>query len=504
MTHPPTRFDVIVIGGGLAGSVVAGRLAQAQRRVLVLEAGPDYGPRTDHRWPLDLLDATTVPASHDWGYVGPGSAGQRLTFDRCRVIGGCSAHNGTTQNVGWAGDYDDWASAGNPGWDAASLAPLFDSALGRFEARTYSEREIQPFHRAVIESAEALGITRVDDFDHLWGGAGVGCAPVSSTPDGVRVNAAFGYLDPVRPSGFLTVRGDAEVKRVRIQDGRAVGVDLESNGETESVDADLIVLCAGAYGSPEVLLRSGIGPRDHLSDVGLPVVHHLPGVGANLHDQPTAQLEYAATAALAREIAEFGSSAPVMEEQTIVKFRSPYAGSAPYDLHLYPWIEPDPSTANGWKCILPVGLLRPKARGTVRLDPNDIDGRAVIDTRYLHDDTDVATIVHGLEWALDLASSPSLARYLGEAILAPAADADLSTWVRRNHSHYWHPVGSCRMGPATDPDAVVDHAGRVHGLSGLYVCDASIFPDVPRGTTALPTAVIGERIAGLLTERTFS
>lgn len=498
MSTADTGADVIVVGGGLAGCVIAARLAGAGHRTLLLEAGPDYGPRSSPRWPRDLLDASAVPTSHDWGYRGPGSSGHPLALERCRAIGGCSTHNGTTQNVGWAGDYDAWAAAGSPGWDASTLAPLFTRALRQFTTRTYRQDEIQPFHRAVIAAATRRGMREVADFGDLTGGAGVGCAPVSSTPDGVRVNASFAYLDPQRDGGHLTVRGDARVKRVRVVSGRAAGVDVEIDGRVEAIDAPLVILSAGAYGSPEILLRSGIGPEDHIAELGIDGVHQLAGVGGNLHDQPTAQLEFAGSTMLTDDVAAFARSAKVMEEQTIVKLQSPYADAAPYDLHLYPWIEPDPARKGAWTCVIPVGLLRPRARGTVRLDVDDPEGNAVIDTNYLGHELDTAAIVFGLEWARELVADPLLAPYLGEAVLAPSDGADLHEWVRLNHRHYWHPVGTCRMGPASDPRAVVDPSGRVHGLSGLYVCDASVFPDVPRGTTALPTAVVGERIAEIL------
>ncbi len=486
----PNHARVLVVGGGTAGCVVAGRLAR-DHRVAVLEAGPDYGPAGD-AWPADLLDGCVLPTSHDWGY----DSG-RLTFDRCRVIGGCSAHNGCTQCVGWAGDYDAWAATGSPGWDAVTLAPHFQAAAQALQLRHFRENEIQPFQRAFIAAAARLGIPVRHDLDQLDAGVSVGCAPVNMTPEGVRKNSAFGYLDQVRDDGNLTVAAGMTVDRVILDGDRAVAVDvLLPDNRRHRIDADLIVIAAGAYGTPEVLLRSGIGPPGHLAEVGIAVRHPLEGVGANLHDHPSVQLEYAGTAELAADLAAFAATRLLPEEQAIAKLRSPFAGEAPYDLHVYPWIEPDDSLAHGWRVVIPIALLRPRSRGVVRLRSADPRVRAHVDHAYLTDNDDVAALVHGLAWAREL----NLAPYLGSELTAPAKERDLAARVRETHGHYWHPVGTCRMGPETDPGAVVDHTGKVHGLNRLYVADASVFPDVPRATTAWPTTVVGERIAVILKE----
>ncbi|WP_411142116.1 GMC family oxidoreductase [Streptomyces sp. x-80] len=485
---PTDHADIVVLGGGTAGCVVAGRLAR-EHDVLLLEAGPDYGP-DQADWPADLLDATTLPASHDWGY----RAGRHV-FERCRAIGGCSTHNGCTQSSGWAGDYDAWAADGSPGWDSASLRPFFDKAARALRLRNYRESEIQPFQRSFIAAGAALGLPVRHDFDQLEGAVGIGCAPVNITPDGVRVNTAFAYLDPVRDLGKLTIAAGMTVDRILLDNGRAVAVEIiTESGDRRRISADLIVLSAGAYGSPEVLLRSGIGPAAHLADIGIEVRHDLPGVGENLHDHPTIQLEFAGSAELAAELADFASTHLLPDEQAMAKLRSPQAGDAPYDLHVFPWIERDPALEHGWRCIVPIGLLRPRSRGTVRLRSADPHALADVDHAYLTDPADLDALAHGLGWARELDLSP----YLGTPLLVPQGDT--RNWIRDRHQHYWHPAGSCRMGPAGDPLAVVDHTGKVHGLDGLHIADASVFPDIPRGTPALPTTVVGERIAAFLQE----
>jgi len=488
--------EIVVIGGGSAGCVIAARLAAAGHRVTLIEAGPDYGAQTSGDWPHDLLDARSIPASHDWGYQGGGNGGQLLAFDRCRAIGGCSSRNGTTQNVGWAGDYDAWAAAGCPGWDAESLRPLFTTALAAYQARRYQSSEIQPFHQALLTAAASRGIELVDDFDRLEGQSGAGYSPVSNTANGVRINAAFAYLDAQRSAdGNLTILADTLVERITFDGTQVSGVMVVRAGVSQRIPTSRVVLSAGAYGSPELLLRSGIGPIDELAELGIAAIHDLPGVGQNLHDQPTAQLEFAGTAELAKQLASFGQKALVMEEQAIIKLRSPLAVDAPYDLHIYPWVERDSSQEHGWRCIVPISVLRPRSRGRLSLTCADSSIRPHIDTGFFRNEEDLQRLLYGLDWAQQLISTGPLAAYIGEPLVAPNSDVEEAEWIRTTHRHYWHPAGTCKMGPASDANAVVDHTGKVHGISGLYVADASVFPDVPRGTTALATAVVGERIA---------
>lgn len=486
------------MGGGTAGAVVAGRLVEAGIRVTVLDAGPDYGPRRAAGWPEELLDARRLPELHDWGYTGPGAAGHGLAFDRARVVGGCSAHNGCAQSWGWRGDYDRWASMDCAGWSAEDLAPLFRRATERMRVRRYDEGEIQPFQAAFLHAVTSGGVARTDDLDDLDGGAGVAVEPVNVV-DGVRWNASFAYLDPVRGRPELTVVGDALVDRVLFDGTRAVGVGAVTPDGREDFRADLVVLSGGAYGTPEVLLRSGVGPADELRALGLDVVADVPGVGRTLHDQPALELAFHAGAELIHALDEFAAERWLPEEQAIAKLETPRA-DGPYDLHAYPWVEPDPSSR--WRCVVPVALLTPASRGAVRLRAIDPTVRAEIDHRYLSDvdGQDLERLAWGLRWLSELVRG-GLATWLGGAINPPPDlddDAALNAWIRSTHGHYWHPAGTCRMGPENDPRAVVDRSGRVRGVAGLRVADASIFPSIPRATPALPTVVIGERMADVL------
>jgi choline dehydrogenase len=492
--------DVIVVGGGTAGAVVAARLVEAGLRVAVVEAGPDYGSYRFGGWPAELLDARALPETHDWGYRGRGAEGQQLAFERAQVLGGCSAHNGCAQLSGWRGDYDAWAASGCPGWSSEELRPRFARSTEQLRVRHFSPDEIQPFQGGFLEAAVAAGIPRTDDLDDLDGEAGCGPEPMNVV-DGVRWNTAFAYLDPVRDRRELTIVPDAAVDRVLIANGQAFGVRARVDGQPRELRSDLVVLSAGAYGTPEILLRSGIGPAADLREHGIEIHADLPAVGANLHDHPASQLEFAGTERLREELERFARTHWLPEEQTLAKIASPMAGG-PFDLHVYPWVEPDPAQSTGWRCVVPAGLLTPKSRGRLRLRSADPAERAEVDHAYLAEAEDVAALAHGVRWALQVVRQPAIAAYLGTPLQFPPGIGDdaLDRWIRSTHAHIWHPAGTCRMGPDPAQGAVVDPRGQVHGVRGLRVADASVLPNLPRATPALPIAVIGERIADLILE----
>ena len=492
--------DAIVVGGGTAGAVVAARLVQAGLRVVLIEAGPDYGSYDVGGWPAELVDACALPDTHDWGYRGRGAAGQQLAFERARVIGGCSTHNGCAQLPGWRGDYDAWAASGCPGWSSEELRPLFARSIERLRVRHFSPDEIQPFQRGFLEAAVAAGIPQTEDLGDLDGKIGCGSEPMNVV-DGVRWNTAFAYLDPVRGRSGLTIVPDATVDRVLIANGRAFGVRAMVDGEPRELRADLVVLSAGAYGTPEILLRSGIGPAADLRELGIEVQADLPGVGANLHDHPASQLEFAGTERLGEELELFARAHWLPEEQTLAKLASPMA-DGPFDLHVYPWMEPDEAQPSGWRCVVPVGLLTPRSRGRLALRSADPAERAAVDHAYLAEPADIAALAYGVRWALQVVRQPEIGGYLGPPLrFPPGMDDDaLDAWIRSTHTHIWHPAGTCRMGPDPARGAVVDPRGLVHGVPGLRVADASVFANLPRATPALPTVVIGERIADLTLE----
>ncbi len=483
-----------MLGGGTAGCVVAGRLAaESAADVVVVEAGPDYGPRDAGRWPADLLDGGALVASHSWGYDTGNLHPVRgpVELPRARVIGGCSSHNGCVAAVGCPEDYDAWARiAGDETWSADALRPLFARALARLRVRTYTEDEVGPFHRACLEAAAALGLPRADDLADLDGGAGFGVEPVN-IDGGVRVNTAFAYLDPARGRPNLRIVDRVLCDRI-VPGSDAVEVVAWRDGEEVRIRAGLAVLASGSYGSPAILLRSGIGDPAVLARHGISTVHALPGVGTNLHDHPLVELDFAGSATLREALAEAATTRFVPEEQSLGKLRSSHA-SGPYDLHLIPVAAPEHSLLAG-RTILAVGAMEPRSRGQLTLASADPDVAPVIDHGYLSDPHDMTVLIEGIERARELAATAPLRAVIGRE-LTPGTDADLPDAIRRAHVHYYHPVGTCALGPADDPLAVCDAGGRLHGSDRIVVADCSLMPVVPRANTNVPAVVVGERIA---------
>ncbi len=487
----PIACDVLVVGGGSSGCVVAGRLAgESDADVVLAEAGPDYGPRAAGGWPADLLDGAALVTSHDWGYTSGSLPGREpIPFPRARVLGGCSSHNGCVVAVGCPADYDGWAAlTGDDRWSASAIRPALARALARMSVRTYREDEVGPFHRACLDAASELGLRRADDLDDLDGGLGFGIEPVNIA-DGVRVNASFAYIDPVRGRPNLSILDRAVCERLIARRGK-IEASFRREGEAVRVSAARVVLAAGAYGSPGILLRSGVGDPNDLERAGIEPVVALPGVGRNLHDHPIVELEFAGSERLRALLEESAATRFTPEEQTLGKRRSSRA-TGPYDLHLFP-VAGHPRSLLDGRVMLVVAAMEPRSRGMLRITSADSEMVPEIDHGYLSDAAghDLAVLAEGIELARTLAAAEPLRSLIGPEI-SPSVDQP----VERYHAHYFHPVGTCAMGAATDPLAVCDGAGRVRGLDGVVVADCSLMPVVPRANTNLPAVLVGERIA---------
>jgi choline dehydrogenase len=497
----PREAAYVVVGGGTAGSVVAARLAEAGHDVLVLEAGPDFGPEGDPAWPADFVDATRLGRSHDWGYDSGDTYPWTVGFERARAIGGSSDVNGCTQTWGHRRDYDGWAESGLDGWSADDLVPLFEEGMRRMRVRQFAAAELTPWQHAWYDAAPEVGMPRLRTLNDLDESAGF--APEAmNIQDGVRVNASFAYLDPVRSLPNLRIVGEALVDRVLVENGVATGVVVSFGGESVVVRAGTVVLAGGAYNSPTILLRSGIGPFAQLAPLDIPLVQNLPGVGENLHDQPFLLMSFAGSERMADEMAAARAAGWTPDEQAMGKAASSFETEA-FDLHFLPYSPTHRGDEKRWS--IGTSALLPRSRGFVRLRSADPEAKPWIDHRFLSDPegTDVAMLAEGAAILRELAATSALAPLVG-AEIHPGPETfsreALRAHLYRHPDNYWHPVGTCRMGVDGDPLAVVDARARVHGIAGLRVADCSIMPRIPRATTAMPAIVVGEKVARMLLE----
>jgi choline dehydrogenase len=493
--------DTVVIGGGTAGAAVAARIVQGtSQAVLLIESGPDYGAFTEGHCPPQLLDARSLPAGHDWNYVNGALTGRpEHPLERARVIGGCSSHNGCAAIWGSRVDYDHWAALGNSGWSADELLPFFKLASETLRVKRISPSEVTPWQQACLETAAKIGIPHVADLNNLDEDIGMSTSPVNIV-DGVRWNTGFAYLDPIRDNTRLTIQGQIQVDRLRLEGNRVISLEAIGPEGPITIEAGRFIVCAGTYGSPAILLRSGMGPTSELGALGIETKLDL-AVGKNLHDHPAVYLKYSGTPQLVESMLDFVAKGGVLfSEQTIAKFRSKYCTAA-YDLHLFPVGGQFMDGADSWEFLLPVANMTPLSRGSVQLTSADPFETLKIDTAYLSDPEgrDLTILWNGIELVRDYACQAPLAGLIGEEI-APTVNYKTPENVRQDNLHYYHPVGTCKMGPESDPAAVVDARGKVHGVDNLYVADASIIPVVPRANTNIPALVVGERIAAWLTQ----
>jgi choline dehydrogenase len=489
--------DVAIVGAGSAGSVLAARLTEdSGRNVVLLEAGPDYPALAD--LPTEIRSGLRPAFTHDWGYRAETALdGRVLDANRARIVGGCSATNGTFALRGLPGDYDAWDARGCTGWSFAEVLPFFrrlerdldfdDDWHGRdgpLPIRRAAPDEVAPVHDAFVASCANAGFALVDDLN-APGAVGASVPPMNLV-DGVRQSTALTYLAPARDRPNLTVRSDVLVDRVELDGGRAVGVRLVDSGEM--IEADHVVLASGAYGSPALLLRSGVGPAAQLRSVGVDVVLDRPGVGANLTEHPLMPNVFEATTPPR-------SGDPVF--QAMLTAASSTADGV-YDLHVFPLFNPPEAQGDPPVVVILTSVMTPRSRGTVRLRSSDPRDAPRIDLGLFTDPDDMARMLDAIRIARRLAATEPLSGLLGDELMpgAGANDDDaLAAAVRAACEIYHHPVGTCRMGAADDLDSVVDARGAVHGVRDLFVIDASIMPTIPAANTNVPTIMIAERCA---------
>jgi len=489
---------VIVVGGGTAGATFAGTLAaRRQHEVILLEAGPDYGAFDDHFRPSELLDSRQLGLSHDWGLVNrDNDEGRTYPLERAKVMGGCSAHNGCAAIRGLESDYRAWAEEIDPFWQPELLTPDFEAVEKALQVRDTAWAELTPFHQACYRGAIQAGLPPRHDMLSLDQQPGVSVWTMNKRGI-LRWNAAFAFLDPVRESGHLQILGNCAVEQLVLRGERVVGVRARQRGEAFQLEADLVVLASGTYGTPMLLLRSGIGDPALLGPAGLPCHHPLKGVGRGLQDHPAVTLRYEPSEGLSAAMDAYETERPAVDEGIVLQLASSRAETS-VDLHIFP--------AAGW---LPgkheryweigVGLLTPRSRGLIRpvLEENRLTFR--IEHRHFSDPEghDLAALTEGALKARALAGTSALSEALAAEILPgpQIAEGALPNWIGQNHGHYWHPAASCPMGRDPEAGAVVDGRGRLHGLAGLMAVDAAMMPRVVATNTNLPVAMMAHRLA---------
>jgi 5-(hydroxymethyl)furfural/furfural oxidase len=489
------KFDVIVVGAGSAGAVLAARLSQdPATQVLLVEAGPNQS--TSHT-PAGVRGLNWASPLEVPGRIWPNLQAQRTVeqgvtpYLRGRGVGGSSAVNALIALRGTPDDYDSWAGQyGCDGWGWAEMLAAFvaledDAEFGDLDDHGKGgplpvTREpgspVAPLDDAVRTALVELGFPVCDDY-HQRGATGLSRLAFNVRA-GRRASTNDAYLEPARGRANLTIEGDVLVDRLELDGRRAVGV-VTADGTT--FEADEVIIAAGAIHSPAILLRSGIGP-----DVGLPV-------GDNLIEHPVV--------AIVLELNAAGQPASVHAPMasSVLRYTSGHVDGGDNDMQLA-WMSPISSSDDG----LSRGLMFPAvmhvfSRGTVRLHSNDPNDDPEVDVRMLTDERDLVRLREGFRLAERVLDQPVLASIA--TLTTPAADVDLADddqldiWMKTNINDYKHPVGTCRMGHADDPAAVVDTTCRVRGFERLRVCDASVMPDLPRANTHITTVAIAEHLA---------
>jgi len=504
------KYDVIVVGGGSAGSVVAARMAEdPDTTVLLLEAGTDYPDLAN--LPEDIQNGHTRTAEderseHNWALRGTITEEQgEIHVAQGKVIGGGGSINGQVFLRGIPQDFDDWASWGNEEWSYTKVLPYFRKAetdldikddfhgtdgplpISRKVGETWPVIQ-SAFHTACLQN----GFDTTDDMNGVEP-TGVGVVPMNNQK-GVRMSTAITHLAPMRHHLNLTIRGNVFARKILIENRQVTGVEVESGGEVFTVESNKLVLSAGALKSPHILMLSGIGPKDQLDEYGIDVLQNTPGVGANLRNHPISPISFrvkegiklqpdASGVRIALRYTAKGSDDSNDMMMTTSSLFSPFTG------------EMLPDRIGRISCVIEL----PAGAGFVRLNSADPAVQPKFDYRYFSHPEDMRRMRDGIRLAVKMLETDAY-KDVSDGRVTPTEgiltdDDALDLWIRQTVGSARHVSGTCKIGPDSDPMAVVDQQCRVKGLQGLWIADSSVMPQVPRANANATAIMIGERVA---------
>jgi choline dehydrogenase len=498
-------FDLIVVGAGSSGAVIASRASEDPRRsVLLVEAGPDYADTS--QTPFDLVNShNNSYTAHDWGFsYQPTNLGASRPFPRGRVTGGSSAVNTTIALRGLPEDYDGWAAAGNPEWAWKNVLPAFNRLerdldfgdkpyhgdAGPISIRRYEWDELTRVHQAWLEASDELGYPRCEDANDPEGW-GSGPHPMNKIGR-LRISTAIGYLSAARARPNLRIRANTTTRKVVFEGSRAVGIEVETDGHVEVLRARAIVLSAGALQSPAILMRSGIGPREELGRHSIEVRSDARSVGTRLSDHPAL-----AVAATVKDPSLLDPDQPIV--QTILRYTAPDSDQR-NDLQIEAFsFSPRGGNLNAF--AVAAVLEQAYGTGTLRLASADPHAAPIVEQKFLEDERDLRRLTGCFRDAMRFMETGPLAA-LVEDVVFPSPERELTddavrTLLKKLSASGFHPCATGPMGP----DGAVDQYGRLHGAEGLVVADASIMPTVPRANTNLTSIMIGEMVGEWVRKR---